>query len=938
MLRRSTLALLGLFVCLFAAHLSSASSVLRLDESRIKVSLDEKQTRVTLEVENGTGRDLPARIRLELLDPHDKVRASSSVDVRVRRGANSFDVPVELPYAELLEAERQQFPWYRLRYRVAPATPSDETPAVEGLVSISEVTPDLFRLRVVTSRKARAGSTFSARVRTANPVTQRPVKNVTVEASLTFDAGEGKTVIKSAATTDGDGFASLDFKLPREVEDDGDAELIVTARRGALVEKAEADVSVEQSPRVLLTTDKPLYQPGQTMHMRALVFDQTEHALADEEVSFKIEDEDGTDAFDQTLNTSRFGVASADWRIPDGTRLGTYTLKLLMDDSKYDIDYGARTEFKVSRYDLPNFTVVTKLDRPFYLTGQNAEVEVRADYLFGQPVRRGHVRVVRQTERRWNYKEQKYETEEHPSVEGELDEQGRFNARIDLSGEHAELRDADYQRFRDLDFAAYVSDPTTNRTEQRRFSVRLTKDPVHIYVNEGRFRQAKGLPLAFYLSTFYADGTPAECDVTVYEEGATTINAVPGEPRHELKEPDRAVTRVRTNRYGVAKVTGPAVRRDETRSNLPLRFVARDRQGRMGHYKDDFWLDSYGDERPEIRVETDKTLYRDGEPIAVELTSNTSRMSVAVDAISEGRVVFSRSVRLSGGRAALVIPASEEFRDGVTVSAMSTAPTGDDDDEFSFGARTVVYPRDRELKIDVSLSQKSFRPGEEANAQFAVRSADGRRAAGALGVVVFDKAVEERARTDGEFSRNFGFAGSLYGFWYGEGDIAGITQRDIERLDLSRTQPLGLETVAEMIYNGDHSYDEHHVSSGTEFEREQPQVFSDLINAQLKPLNDAIHTHYTQSAEHPSDENSFVRLLAQSGVDFAALRDPWGQPYRPQFSFERELETLEIYSSGADERADTDDDFTVARFAWPYFRATGERINRAASEYHQRTG
>jgi hypothetical protein len=309
-----------------------------------------------------------------------------------------------------------------------------------------------------------------------------------------------------------------------------------------------------------------------------------------------------------------------------------------------------------------------------------------------------------------------------------------------------------------------------------------------------------------------------------------------------------------------------------------------------------------------------------------------------VDAISQGRVVFSKSVRLAGGRASLVVPASEDFRDAVTVVATSAAPTDDAGEDYPSGEHTVVYPRDRELKLDVRLSQKSYQPGEEASAQFAVRSSDGRRAAGALGVVVFDKAVEERARTDGEFSRNFGFAGSLYGFWYGQGDIAGVTQRDIERLNLSHVQPEELETVAEMIYNGYRSYDEHHVASGTEFERGQSQVFSDLINAQLKPLTDAIHARYTGSAEYPADEATLVRVLAQSSVDFAALRDPWGQAYRPQFSFERELEKLDIYSSGADERAGTDDDFTVARFAWPYFRADGERIDRAAARYHRRMG
>ncbi|HYH85659.1 MAG TPA: MG2 domain-containing protein, partial [Pyrinomonadaceae bacterium] len=803
-----------------------------------------------------------------------------------------------------------------------------------------EITPDLFELRVVSSRSARGGSTLRARVRTANPVGNRPVKGVAVGAQLVFDIGIRATVLKASAMTDGDGLASLDFRLPRFVEDDADAELKVTARRGIITQKADAEVSVEQQPRILLTTDKSLYQPGQMLHMRALVFDPSDHAVAGEEVGFTLKDEDDATVFKQTLKTSRYGIASADWPIPENARLGSYKITLAMDDEKYDEDYESSIYVKVSRYDLPNFKVEVKPDRPFYLAGQNAETEVRGDYLFGQPVKRGHVRVVRQTERRWNYKEQKYETEEQDPVEGDLDERGRFVARLDLAKEHKELAESGYQRFLDLDFAAYVTDPTTNRTEQRRFSVRLTKDPIHLYVNEGRYKQARGLPLAFYVSTFYADGAPAECEVSVVEEGATTIVSAPGEPRREVKDRDRTILKVRTNRYGVAKATGPPVSRGEESGNVSLRFTARDREGRAGHHEDDFWLIDEDDKsRAEIRVETDKTLYRAGEPVAVELTSNKPRTSVIVDASSDGRVLFSKVVRLGGGRASLVIPYSAEMRGAVRVTATSAeAPTDDYEDYLSSGTRTVVYPRNRELNLDVRLSQKSFRPGEDAGVEFALRSPEGRRAEGALGVVVFDTAVEERARTEDEFSRNFGFAGSLYGFLYGTGVIAGISQREIEQLDLSRPVPVGLEEVAEMLFNGERPYNEQNFSSGTEFERDQAQVFASLVGAQLQPLKDAVNNRYALRAEYPADEAALVKLLAIEGVDFKALRDPWGQPYRAQFYFERNLDLLDIYSNGADERAGTDDDFTVARFARPYFRAIGERIDRAADEYHKRTG
>jgi hypothetical protein len=927
-------------VCLLAAHLSSAAPAFRLDESRIKLSLDGERAVVRLEVENGTGRDLPARLGVELLDPRDRVRANASADVRLRRGANALDLALELPYAQLLEAERREFPWYRLRYVVAPAPANPAAPALEGVVSVSEATPDLFGLSVISAPAARPGSHYVARVRAANPVTGRPSKGVAVEAAMTFEGvGDKKTVLRAKGATDGDGFVTLGFDLPRTLHaSDDEAGLKVTARRGAFVEEAETDVSVNEEPRALLTTDKPLYQPGQTVHMRALVFDQNGRALAGEEVGFKVEDEEGSTAFTTTLNTSRFGVAAADWRVPESTRLGTYTVKLEVDD-RYDIDFGGVTGFRVSRYDLPNFSVTTKPDRPYYLKDESPSVEVRADYLFGQPVRRGRVRVVRQTERRWNYREQKYETEERPAVEGDLQE-GLFLARLDLKEEHEGLAESGYERFRDLDFVAYVTDPTTNRTEQRRFQLRLTKDPVHVYVTEGRYRQAKGLPLAFHLSTFYADGTPAECDVTLYEEGAAERRLGADGRVHEVKEAGRALASVRTNRYGVAKVLGPPVSRGETRENLPLRFVARDRSGRAGHHSDDFWLRYYRPQAPEIRVETDKSVYAPGEPVRVEIVSEAERMSVAVDAVSEGRVLYSGSARISGGRAALVIPTGADFAGAVTVTAAGLAPAQDaaDDDSYSVGARTVVFPRDRELKLDVRLSQKSFRPGEEAGAQFAVRTADGRRAAGALGVVVFDKAVEERARTDGEASRGFGFGGPFLDYFYGYWNVAGVTRRDVERLDPSRPRPEGFDAVAEMLYNNERPYDLRRVTTGTDFEREQSRVFADLVAARLKPVKDALDARHATADEYPSDERGLVRTLAQAGVDFASVTDPWGRPFRPRFSVARVNDRLELLSGGADERPDTDDDFVAASFSWPYFRKTGRAIDRAAAEYHGRTG
>gem|GEM_PF-1232759 len=360
MVRRSAPILPGLVVCLlFAVHPSGASPALRLDESRIRVSLEEAQTRVWLEVESGEARPFRARVTLSLLDPRDEVRAEGSSDASLRPGKNSLTIPIKLPYSRMPEAERKQFPWYRLRYRVAPegGASVEAAAAVEGIVSLSEVTPDLFELRVVTSRRTRAGSQLRTRVRTFNPVTGRAVKGVAVAGELKFDDGSDPVVSKASGVTGGDGFASLDFVVPREVADDGDADLKINARRGAFADEAETEVSVEQKPRIILTTDKSLYQPGQTLHARALVFDPSDRAIAGEEVTLKLEDSRGETVFSEETTTSRYGIATADWPIPESSKLGEYTLSFEMDDSRYDTDEVASRGVRISRYDLPTVNV-----------------------------------------------------------------------------------------------------------------------------------------------------------------------------------------------------------------------------------------------------------------------------------------------------------------------------------------------------------------------------------------------------------------------------------------------------------------------------------------------------------------------------------------------------------------------------------------------------
>src|SRR2546427_6670677 len=131
---------------------------------------------------------------------------------------------------------------------------------------------------------------------------------------MAYEEDDNKREIKSSGVTDSIGEALLEFKLPGPLKVD-DVEIKVVARREGFLQEAEEDVSLLYPNQVLVSTDKPLYQPGQTLRVRILGLDRDRKAWANVEGTLKIRDPEGSYIFRAGFKTSRFGVASVDWSI-----------------------------------------------------------------------------------------------------------------------------------------------------------------------------------------------------------------------------------------------------------------------------------------------------------------------------------------------------------------------------------------------------------------------------------------------------------------------------------------------------------------------------------------------------------------------------------------------------------------------------------------------
>jgi hypothetical protein len=95
----------------------------------------------------------------------------------------------------------------------------------------------------------------------------RPLAGARV--AVTLDGGKGKTQQLFAGRSDAGGGVDARFALPDWPAGSYKMKVAVRSRAG-LEGEVERAVQLRRSGRVLLVTDKPIYQPRQTIHMRAL--------------------------------------------------------------------------------------------------------------------------------------------------------------------------------------------------------------------------------------------------------------------------------------------------------------------------------------------------------------------------------------------------------------------------------------------------------------------------------------------------------------------------------------------------------------------------------------------------------------------------------------------------------------------------------------------
>ncbi len=842
--------LVGCLLIACAAVLMSLQGVQAAGGDSVSATYSQGTVHITIPYRaphNGGGQ-----LTVEILDPEDRALGRSERRVEVDAGKGWWREDLKLTPAIALD----ELVWHRLRYRFAYSDEKDA--AIEGTLSISEI---LRRpvVHILGQTAYLAGGEAGVRVIVTDSQNAPIAGQSTVRIELL--APDRKASALFTGRLNRRGTAEAQFHFPAGVVGECQLRYVVDTPIGST--ELSQPVRLEDKVSVLLTTEKPIYQPGQTIHVRALALDRANHAAAaGRSLTFEVEDSRGNKVFKKATRTDQFGIASAEFGLADEVNLGTYHLRALLGDAEGG--NAAEVAMNVERYVLPKFKVAVDLSgagkQHGYRPGEHVTGTVRANYFFGKAVDGGEVTVKASA--------MDVTVVEAGSAQGKTDGDGAYRFDLKLPSYFAG-RELNHGASRVL-IEATVKD-SAGHSETRGEPVTVSESPLIVTAVPEGGTLIPNLENQVFILTSYPDGTPAVASVRVHAPGSPDLSAT-------TDEGGVAVVRLKP---GVGAET--------------LRIDSSDREG--NHASSSVQLEAR-DGGDHVLLRTERAVYRAGDRIQLRVFSTKQRGTVYLDVVKEGQTVLTRDLDIVNGQAELVLAATSELAGTVDVGAYlfgrDARPVGDHRLIF-------VQPAD-ELKIEATANAASYKPGGEARVRFRVTNSRGEGVQAALGLQVVDEAVFALAEKQPGFAKVF---------FYLEQEVM-KPRYEIHSIGMeeaiepaSSAQAERRDRAARALFSATEVVNPNKFE--TEFGRAVPQAkYADYVNR--------YRTRFIANVNRMSVD--LQRVYRENGGDLTkaagqAFRDPWDNSFRIERLSWYPRNTYLVRSAGPDKQFDTADDLTL---------------------------
>jgi uncharacterized protein YfaS (alpha-2-macroglobulin family) len=806
-------------------------------------------------------------LAVEVLDPEDRVLGSSERELSLSHDSGTLQQTLVLKTPVSLDA----LVWERVHYRFVYKGETDA--AFEGTRSVSEI---LRRpvVHVLGQRAYLAGGKAAIRLIVLDANNNTVLGRGSVRIELVDGKKEPTILFKGSLNRHGT--TQAEFQLPAGLLGHYELHYVVDTTIGST--DCAQGIEIEEKASILLTTEKPIYQPSQTIHIRALALDKGDHvATSDRTLTFEVEDSRGNKVFKKVTHTDGFGIASAEFALADEVNLGTYHVRALLGASDSPAST-AELSVNVQRYVLPKFKVAIdfaeKDHKPKrdYRPGEHVTGTVRANYFFGKPVEGADIRVKASS--------MDVSVFEASDVSGKADKDGTY---------HFDLKLPDYFAGRPLNqgsarvlIEATVKD-STEHSESRGEPITVSHSSLLITAIPEGGNLIPKLDNEVFLLTSYPDGTPAKTQLTYH---------------FDMSSEEKAST----DPGGVAIVRVKGMGGHDT-----LHVEADDHRGNRA--SSEIRLESRSGE-DQILLRLERAVYRTGDRIELDVFSTRAKGSAYVDMVKEGQTILTRDLDIENGHARLTLIATPEMSGTLDLNAYlfgrDAQPVGDHRMVF-------VQPAD-ELKIETAADLVAYKPGAEAKIHFRITNAHGEGVQAALGLQVVDEAVFALAEKEPGFAKVFFYLEQEV--MKPRYEIHSISMNDVVQAEDHKLVEQR-EDAARALFSATEMVNTNRLQ--TEFGKDVPMAKYDEYNhryqaAFLEHVRRLAAQMDKKYAGHPS-RAKFAKEVMQ---DFRDLRnedgtgphDAWGTPLdiRPTGWVQGSNKYYLIRSAGPDQRIDTADD------------------------------
>ncbi|TYB92592.1 MAG: hypothetical protein FXF54_06590 [Kosmotoga sp.] len=166
--------------------------------------------------------------------------------------------------------------------------------------------------------------------------------------------------------------------------------LIHTAYGDYLWKPDEFKETVPSREIAIIVTDRPAYKAGETVNFRAFLrrVDPEGFEILEKEVNLTVYDPMNREIKNEIIRTDETGSIKGSIETNKEITRGSYKIQLKWDDVKYT-EY-----FKISDYKKPTFDIKVDIGNRVFIVGDPISVNVKADYYYGDPVRKGDISYV----------------------------------------------------------------------------------------------------------------------------------------------------------------------------------------------------------------------------------------------------------------------------------------------------------------------------------------------------------------------------------------------------------------------------------------------------------------------------------------------------------------------------------------------------------------